>query len=83
MKRISVWLVALALAAGLATGADAQAPTQGGGIKGPVIVYIQPQVDELYHTKACPKLEPGAAPAKLQEVKTQGYKPCTVCKPPE
>lgn len=79
MQRLLGFLLLLALAFGLAAGAEAQ----GGGLKGPVIVYIQPQVDELYHTKACSKLEPGAAPAKLQEVKTQGYKPCPVCKPPE
>lgn len=71
------------LAAGLATAATPQARAQGGGFARRGIGGLQLHLDETYPTKACPRLEPGAAPARLQAVKAQGYQPCAECKPPE
>lgn len=77
-RRVVLLLALVAVCLWAASGT----PVLAQGLARPVLVYIQPQVDNLYHAKGCSSLQAGASLITLPDARRQGYKPCDVCKPP-
>ncbi len=74
--------VAAASAAGGAAAAAAGSAAAGGThASGGTTVYVT-ATGECYHRAGCRYLSHSRIPTKLSQAKAEGYRPCSVCRPP-
>lgn len=83
VRKLFLTLVAFLCLAGMPAVVPAQqsAPQKATDTKA-VTVYIT-RTGKKYHRDGCRYLKNSRIPVSLKDAKTQGYTPCSICRPPQ